>query len=114
VGMRARGRCLQYSGIAQKTFETPRRVYTQLSGCFIATAAYGSALEPSVGVLRHARDHLVASSALARAGVDLYYRSSPPVASALRESDAARAVVRTVLAPLVGVMESVEKLSGSR
>lgn len=114
IGMRARGRCFQYSSVAQRTFETPARKFTQLSGCFIATAAYGSALEPSVGVLRHARDRLVAASGIGRASVDLYYRSSPPVAAVLAESDAARAAVRRVLAPFVGLAESVEKLHASR
>ena len=37
---------------------TTRINFTQLSGCFVATAAYGSALEPRVEALRSARDAL--------------------------------------------------------
>ena len=57
---------------------TPARKFTQLSGCFIATAAFGSDLAPEVAALRRLRDAATARSACAKAAVDLYYRSSPP------------------------------------
>jgi hypothetical protein len=94
IGIVARGQC----GVSQATFQrvsTPRAKFAQLSGCFIATAAFGSDLAPEVRALRAARDAAVARSGIARAAVDLYYRSSPPLAAVIGRSAAARARVRT-------------------
>ena len=71
------------------------------SGCFIATAAYGSYLEPHVMVLRHFRDEVLLQSAWGRAFVGWYYRTSPPIADWIRGRQWARATVRALLAPLV-------------
>ncbi|HEY4395708.1 MAG TPA: fibronectin type III domain-containing protein [Polyangia bacterium] len=96
IGIRALGVC----GASMPTFQiiyTPARKFTQLSGCFIATAAFGSDLAPEVAALRQLRDAAIVRSAFAKAAVDLYYRSSPPLAGALARSDVARAAVRTAL-----------------
>jgi hypothetical protein len=96
VGISARGVC----GNSQPTFQTfttPRVRYTKLSGCFIATAAFGSELAPEVATLRRLRDAAIARSTLAKTAVDLYYRSSPPLAAALARSEVARATVRAAL-----------------
>jgi hypothetical protein len=100
VGVRARGECLDQE-TAFASFTTRIREFTQLSGCFIATAAYGSPMAADVQSLRRIRDGLRARSPLAAAAADVYARSSPPLADALRASEAARAVARTLLAPLV-------------
>ena len=61
--------------------------YTKLSGpCFIATAAWGSALEPTVGAMRHARDQLLAELPLFAVAADLYGRSGPAAAGALQRA----------------------------
>jgi uncharacterized repeat protein (TIGR01451 family) len=67
------------------------------SGCFIATAAYGSALHPHVASLRGFRDEVLLQTAPGRAMVDLYYRYSPPAAQYIAARPALRAAVRGVL-----------------
>ncbi len=70
-------------------------------GCFIATAAYGSYLEPEVELLRDFRDRVLLKNALGRAFVKLYYATSPPVARFIAKHDTLRAIVRIMLTPLV-------------
>jgi fibronectin type III domain protein len=100
VGVRALDGCNQSSSIAETTFFTPAPHFTQLSGCFLATAAWGSALGPEVTALRRVRDRLRPASVLFAAATDLYYRSGPAAAAVLRRSDTARALVRQFLGPV--------------
>jgi uncharacterized repeat protein (TIGR01451 family) len=69
--------------------------------CFIATAAYGSPLEPHVMALREFRDRYLQHTALGRAFIDFYYRHSPPLAAVISENAWLRFLVRMVLTPLV-------------
>ncbi|OQX13934.1 MAG: hypothetical protein BWK76_15435 [Desulfobulbaceae bacterium A2] len=71
-------------------------------GCFIATAAYGSALSPQVQLLRRFRDEVLQHSATGRSFVRWYLKTSPPVAEYLRRHDTARLLTRWALYPLVG------------
>jgi hypothetical protein len=70
-------------------------------GCFIATAAYGSSLAPQVDILRAFREHYLRPYRPGRAVIRLYETWSPPLADAIRSSDALRFVVKAVLWPIV-------------
>ena len=63
-------------------------------GCFIATAAYGSAIEPHVTVLSDFRDRYLLTNSLRHAFEDLYYEYSPSMADFIARIDNLRAVVR--------------------
>lgn len=70
-------------------------------GCFIATAAYGSYLDPHVMVLRHFRDNVLLQSAPGTAFVKFYYKHSPPIATFIAKHDALRMLMRLALTPMV-------------
>ena len=72
-------------------------------GCFIATAAFGSPAEKHVRILRDFRDRFLLTNATGRKLVAFYYRTSPPVADAIRGSSILRATVRVVLMPAIGM-----------
>jgi hypothetical protein len=100
VGVQAFDECKQTSAIVWTSFMTPAVKFTQLTGCFVATAAWGSALGPEVTALRRVRDRLRPASVLFAAATDLYYRTGPAAAEVLRRSDTARALVRRLLGPV--------------
>jgi hypothetical protein len=76
-------------------------------GCFIATAAYGSEMEPDVALLRRFRDEVLLESAAGRKFVDMYYDYSPPVADFIRENETLKTMTRAALKPLVWVAEGI-------
>ena len=70
-------------------------------GCFIATAAYGSYLDPHVQILRNFRNQYLLKNAPGRAFVRLYNRYSPPAASLIKDHDFLRTATRILLTPVV-------------
>jgi hypothetical protein len=74
-----------------------------VSGCFIATAAFGTDMESEVVVLRKFRDQKLLTNKWGEKFVDFYYKVSPPLADFIRDRDRLRGAVRVGLAPLVFV-----------
>jgi len=75
------------------------------SGCFIATAAYGSYLHPKVALLRAFRDDYLLTNAPGRLFVALYYRVSPPIADLIARHSLLRGATRLALAPVILAVE---------
>lgn len=65
--------------------------------CFIATAAYGSALDSHIRSLRWFRDSYLLTNDFGRSFVKAYYRHSPPLAQWIAERPTMRAIVRGAL-----------------
>ena len=72
-------------------------------GCFIATAAYGSAIAKDVDTLRHFRDDYLLTNKPGQKFTELYYEYSPPMADRIRKSESLKELVRASLIPLVSV-----------
>ena len=76
--------------------------------CIIATAAYGSELNPHVQFLRGFRENVVlktfAGSQFMNVFNAWYYSFSPSVAAYISSQDSLKAVVRGILYPLLGIL----------
>jgi lysophospholipase L1-like esterase len=72
-------------------------------GCFIATAAYGSPLEPHVKVLREFRDHFLLTNFVGKSFVNFYYAYSPPIAEFISTHESMRTIIPQSLLALVGM-----------
>ena len=107
IAVRAVDRCNVAGPFSVATLTTTPIHFTKLSGCFIATAAYGSPLAAEIESLRKVRDALRPRSAVFAIGADVYYQAGPAGADLLAKSDVARAVVRRLLDPVVSVGQSV-------
>ncbi|WP_141735857.1 CFI-box-CTERM domain-containing protein [Oligoflexus tunisiensis] len=74
--------------------------------CFIATAAYGSPLDPHLNTLRWFRDHVLMVTGFGRELVQLYYSLSPPLADFIAAHPALRTATRGALWLPVIIIES--------
>ena len=84
------------------------KAYTLKTGspsCFIATAAYGSYLDPHVVALRNFRDNYLLPYTLGRKLVQFYYDTSPPIANYIAHHEHVRTLVRFALTPIVFSVE---------
>lgn len=70
-------------------------------GCFIATAAFGSYLDPHVQVLRDFRERHLLTNGPGRAFNRLYNQYSPPVSDFIKDHEVLRMATRVLLTPVV-------------
>lgn len=93
----------------QTVTETYKVVFTrsntnqppETSDCFIATAAFGSYLDPHVFVLRQFRDNVLVHSQAGRWFIANYYHYSPPLANYISDHATVRIISRILLTPVV-------------
>ncbi|MGE0526973.1 MAG: CFI-box-CTERM domain-containing protein [Bdellovibrionales bacterium] len=70
--------------------------------CFVATATYGSALEPKINVFREFRNQILIPSRWGRACVKAYYHYGPYAARFIRDRPVIRLLVQALLWPFYG------------
>jgi hypothetical protein len=70
--------------------------------CFIATVAFGSRLHGKVDTLRIFRDRHLMGNTTGETLIEFYYTWSPVAADTIASREWWRAVVRTLLLPVVG------------
>lgn len=110
VGIRAYDNCFNQGELTVMKFTTLDREVPAVDWCFVATAAYGSALESDVALLRDFRDSVLAKTVLGELFIETYYTFSPAAAGLIRESELLRASARTVLGPIIGLVRSIREL----
>ena len=108
IGLRAVDVCNRAGPHAVAELTTTKIDYTQLSGCFVATAAWGSPLQPSVAAMRRVRDRLRDEAPWFAVMSDLYQRSGPAAAALLGRSDTARVLARRLIGPLGVAAEAAQ------
>ena len=72
------------------------------TGCFIATAAFGSPLARQVEILRQFRDRYLLTNNPGQKFVAWYYRNSPTAANYIQDKPLTKAAIRAALYPLIG------------
>lgn len=79
------------------------RTFVVTTGCFIATAAYGTPMAEQIQILREFRDGYLVTNSLGQVFVDFYYRTSPPIAAFINEHPTLKPIVRVGLLPAVAM-----------
>jgi hypothetical protein len=101
VGIRAYDACRNYGPLQVVQLRTADRLPGTVDWCFVATAAYGSAMAEDVTLLRTFRDRLLRSNVLGELAVEAYYTFGPAFAGVIAESELLRATAREALRPVV-------------
>lgn len=108
VAVRATDGCNASSAIAVTEYTTPSIEFTTVSPCFVATAAYGTPMATEIGALRRFRDRHLLPNPVGAALVEAYYEVGPSLAGFIAEDDERRAVVRTLLEPVVALARWID------
>lgn len=95
----------------QKTNSRDKQPTSGSSGCFIATAAYGTPTAKEIDILRQFRDLFLNNSNLGRELVRFYYSTSPPIAEYIARHEVVRVIVReAIVDPIVTLIHATKEL----
>lgn len=100
-------RCGKRGTLIAAEAETAVGNFTTLGGCFIATAAYGSQLEPEVATLRRFRDEHLSNNPLGQILVGSYYALSPSLAGVIAQHPSLRGLAQEALDPVVQMVKTL-------
>jgi hypothetical protein len=89
------------NGNSQAVIPEPVEGLLNGKSCFIATAAYGSAMAPEVETFRQFRGQFLLNSKAGRWFVRKYYKFSPPLADFISHSEVLKFLARLFLFPLL-------------
>jgi hypothetical protein len=106
IGVRAYDLCHNTSSVASVMAKTSAPKTGEVSACFVATAAYGSAMANEVESLRAFRDRVMRSTVIGELAIESYYTFGPPVAGVVGRSELLRDAARDLLAPLVRLVRA--------
>lgn len=109
IGIRAIDTC-NTGPIAIAELTTTAIHFTKLSGCFVATAAWGSPMASEIQALRRLRDRWLLPGAVGRGAVAVYEDVGPVLADRIRASDHLRAGVRLLLGPAIELARAADRL----
>jgi len=101
IAVRAINDMNEHGPLAVAEVTTTQRTFATVSPCFIATAAYGTLLAREIGVLRQFRDRHLASNALGRWLIDVYYKLGPDAARVIERHESLRVLTRELLSWIV-------------
>jgi hypothetical protein len=107
IGIRPYDNCFNRGELTVVKLTTLDREVAEVDWCFVATAAYGSAMVADVGMLRQFRDSVLESSILGELAIETYYTFGPAAAGLISESDLLRASARAVLGPIIARVRSL-------
>ena len=80
------------------------------SGCFIATAVYGSPYANEVVLLKEFRDNWLLNFKLGKLFVAFYYWISPPIANQIAKSNSLKAITKsTLVIPLIKIANYLKR-----
>lgn len=80
---------------------------TDKSGCFIATAVYGTPMAEEIIILRQWRDGFLINSKFGLKFINYYYRISPFIADSISKSSHLKAIIRLFINPIVKIIKKL-------
>ena len=92
--------------------ESTNETSSEVGGCLIATATYGSELAPQVQQLRELRDNQLLQTESGTQFMstfnDIYYSFSPAIANMERESPMFKEIVKIAITPMISSLSLME------
>jgi hypothetical protein len=79
------------------------------SGCFIATAVYGSPYANEVSILKEFRDNWLLNFRLGKIFVNFYYWASPPIANQIAKREYLKNIIKVAfIIPLIKIVNNLK------